>query len=382
MAEKKTKEFFRVLMFTVVSVSAALVQMGSFALFNEAFGWSYWAAYLTSLLLSVLWNFTVNRKVTFKSANNVPVAMLLVLLFYAVFTPVSTILGNLADERGVNEYIVLIVTMLANFVLEFLYTRYVVYRGSCDTAEQQPKSPDRKPVLYKILYAIVRLFYRKREFVGELPDEPSVIVANHAQIHGPLIAQLYYPRKKRIWCDERVMSVKSFAKYAYEDFWAGKPKWCRWFFWLCSRLLAPLGAFVFKHSDTIAVYRDSRLIGTLRETAEALKNGYDIIIFPEQREAYNEIVNGLQPHFTAISGVYYAKTGKEVAFVPLYNAPRIRNAALGSPLHFNRALSRSEAERELVDEIKQQITRLAKELPPHTVLPYDNVGRKNYPKSR
>lgn len=129
-----TKEFWRAFKFLLISISAGIVQVGTFTLFNELFNWGYWVAYLTSLLLSVLWNFTINRKYTFKSANNVKIAMLLVLLFYAVFTPVSTILGNLAESNGANEYLVLAVTMLSNFALEFLYTRYVVYRNSCDTA--------------------------------------------------------------------------------------------------------------------------------------------------------------------------------------------------------------------------------------------------------
>ena len=85
--------------------------------------------------MSIIWNFTVNRKVTFKAANNVTIAMILILLFYAVFTPVSTILGDYVESKNVNEYIVLGVTMISNFVLEFLYTRYIVYRNSCDTAK-------------------------------------------------------------------------------------------------------------------------------------------------------------------------------------------------------------------------------------------------------
>jgi len=132
--ETKFKEVIRAVKFTLVSASAAAVQILSFTLLNELLHWNYWGAYLVSLLLSVLWNFTINRKITFKAANNIKIAMLLVLAFYAVFTPVSTILGNLAENSGVNEYIVLIVTMLSNLVLEFLYTRFVVYRNSCDTA--------------------------------------------------------------------------------------------------------------------------------------------------------------------------------------------------------------------------------------------------------
>lgn len=114
--------------FTLFSISAGIVQIGSFALFEELLHWKYWPAYLTSLVLSVLWNFTFNRRFTFKSAANVPVAMAKVFGFYAVFTPLSTWLGHIAESSGINDYIVLIVTMLSNFVLEFLFCKFVVYR--------------------------------------------------------------------------------------------------------------------------------------------------------------------------------------------------------------------------------------------------------------
>ena len=132
--KKNNKEVLRAVKFLFISISAGIVQVLSFTLLNEILNLDYWYAYLPSLLLSIIWNFTINRKYTFKSANNVKIAMLLVLAFYVVFTPVSTILGNLAETNGVNEYIVLAITMLSNFVLEFLYNRYVVYRNSCDTA--------------------------------------------------------------------------------------------------------------------------------------------------------------------------------------------------------------------------------------------------------
>lgn len=118
--------------FTLFSISAGLIQMGSFALL-ELFVPYYWMAYLSSLVLSVLWNFTLNRRYTFKSAANVPVAMAKVAGFYLVFTPASTYLGHVATEAGVNDFIVFVVTMLANFVLEFLFCKLVVYRGQENT---------------------------------------------------------------------------------------------------------------------------------------------------------------------------------------------------------------------------------------------------------
>lgn len=144
--KKDLKEFFRALKFLLISISAGVIQIGTFTLMNELFVWNYWVSYLISLLLSIIWNFTINRKYTFKSANNITIAMLLVLGFYAVFTPVSTILGNLAETSGVNEYIVLAVTMIANFILEFLFTRFVVYRNSCDTAKDKKSTESKEEI--------------------------------------------------------------------------------------------------------------------------------------------------------------------------------------------------------------------------------------------
>ena len=131
---KNKKELLQVLKFTLFSVSAGLIQVGSFAIM-EIFIKTYWIPYLTSLLLSIIWNFTLNRKYTFKSANNVPIAMAKVLGFYLVFTPLSTWLGSLAESAGAHDFLILALTMLSNFILEFLFCKFVVYRGSEDTRE-------------------------------------------------------------------------------------------------------------------------------------------------------------------------------------------------------------------------------------------------------
>lgn len=126
------KNLLQAVKFTLFSASAGIIQIVSFAILG-IFIQSYWITYLTSLVLSILWNFTLNRRYTFKSAANVPVAMAKVFCFYLVFTPVSTYLGNQAEQMGINDFIVLIVTMLCNFILEFLYCKFVVYRGQEDT---------------------------------------------------------------------------------------------------------------------------------------------------------------------------------------------------------------------------------------------------------
>ena len=138
METNKKKEWIRVVKFTLFSVSAGLIEIVSFALLNELLHLPYWMSYLIALVLSVLWNFTLNRKFTFKSAANVPVAMLKVACYYAVFTPLSTVLEHLlAGNLGWNEYLVTAINMLLNFVTEFLFQRFVVYRNSVDTAEKK-----------------------------------------------------------------------------------------------------------------------------------------------------------------------------------------------------------------------------------------------------
>ena len=135
-------ELRRTWKFLLFSCSAGLIELGSFALFNEVLHWAHWAAYLTALVLSVLWNFTLNRKFTFQSANNVPQAMALVLLYYCAFTPLSTLLGSyLADTLHWNEYLVTFLNMVLNLVTEYVYDRLVVYRGAVDTARRPEKQP-------------------------------------------------------------------------------------------------------------------------------------------------------------------------------------------------------------------------------------------------
>ncbi len=130
------KDFWRFIKFALFSASAGLIQMGAFALLNELTGWTYWPCYLTALLLSITWNFTLNRKFTFRSAANVPVAMMKVLGYYAVFTPLTTILGDyLAETLMWNEYLVTGLNMLLNFTTEYLFQRYVVFGQSIDTAK-------------------------------------------------------------------------------------------------------------------------------------------------------------------------------------------------------------------------------------------------------
>lgn len=140
MDKDKKRELIRTLKFALFSVSAGVIQILSYTLFVEVFHWNNdkgltWLSNLISLILSVIWNFTFNRKFTFKSAANVPIAMLKVAAFYAVFSPVSALCTNFLSGKGWNEYLIEAIFMVLNLVLEYFYQRFFVFKGSIDSAE-------------------------------------------------------------------------------------------------------------------------------------------------------------------------------------------------------------------------------------------------------
>ena len=136
-ARQNRKELLRTIKFVLFSISAGVIELVSFTLLNELTGLSYWPCYLTALILSVLWNFTLNRKFTFQSASNVPVAMLKVAAYYLVFTPITTVGGNyLVETLHWNEYLVTILNMILNLSTEYLYDRFVVFGKTIDTNDR------------------------------------------------------------------------------------------------------------------------------------------------------------------------------------------------------------------------------------------------------
>lgn len=382
MKENKFKELFRVIKFTIISISAGLIQIGSFTLINEIFDCNYWVAYIPSLLLSIIWNFTINRKITFKSSNNVTKSMILVLLFYAVFTPLSTLLGTYLTSINVNEYIVQGINMLLNFVLEFLYTRYIVYRNSCDTINTEKKKD--KPLIYRIIRWFITSAYKKKDFINikNLPDEPCIIIGNHAQIYGPLACALYYPRNKSIWCRSEMLKASEVPAYAYEDFWSRKPKITRFFYKILSYLIAIPISYILKHSYTQPVYKDARIASTFKSSIESLNQGKDIIIFPEGRTSYNNIINDFQDKYVDLARFYFKKYGKEIYFVPMYSAPYLKKIIIGKPIKYDSKMNIDEQRKIICDYLKQEITNEALNLPKHKVVPYDNLSKKDYPYSK
>lgn len=234
---------------------------------------------------------------------------------------------------------------------------------------------------YKIIKWLVRACYPKMEVEGtrNLPDAPSIIVGNHTQMNGPIAAELYCPGRHYTWCAGQMMKLKEVPEYAFRDFWSQKPRWTHPFYKLMSYIIAPLSVCLFNNANTVGVYRDARIIKTFKDTVKRLEEGNHVVIFPEHDVKYNHILYDFQDKFIDIARLYYKKTGKELAFVPLYIAPKLKKMYLGKPVQFCAAEPMDTQRARIRDYLMKSITDIACALPEHTVVPYRNIPKKYYP---
>lgn len=237
--------------------------------------------------------------------------------------------------------------------------------------------------IYAVVKWLVRLIYPKTGTAGSenLPPAPAVIVGNHTQMNGPICAQLYMPRRCAIWCAGEMMDPKTVHEYAFRDFWSQKPRYTHWFYRILSWIITPLAVGIFNNADTIPVYRDSRMITTFRRSIETLNRGLDVVIFPEHDVKYNNIVYDFQENFVDTARFYYRKTATALSFVPAYFAPSLRQIVFGRPVQFDPDAPIEQERTRICAYLKAEITRLARELPEHTVIPYRNIPKKLYPKN-
>lgn len=239
----------------------------------------------------------------------------------------------------------------------------------------------KQSLLYKFLERILRVFYPEMEIVGEehIPAEPCIIVGNHTQMNGPICAELYTPGPHYTWCAGEMMRMADVPEYAFRDFWSQKPKWTHPWYKLLSYVIAPLAVFIFNNAHTIAVYHDTRLIGTFKNTVKRLQEGNCIVIFPEHDVKYNHILYDFQKKFIDVAKLYYKKTGQAVCFVPLYIAPRLKQIHYGRPIRFDPNAPINEERDRICQYLMDEITQIACSLPEHTVIPYRNIPKKLYP---
>lgn len=236
-------------------------------------------------------------------------------------------------------------------------------------------------ICYRIIRWLIWVFYPKITVEGleNLSDEASILVGNHSHMHGPICGELYLPGNRRIWCAHQMMEMKEVPAYAFEDFWSRKPKQTHWFYRLLSYLIAPISVCVFKNANTIPVYYDSRLLTTFKQTVAALEENANVIVFPECYDPYNNIVYRFRDQFISIAKTYYKRTGKALNFVPLYIAPNLKKMYLGKPIRFDPEAPIEEERQRIVTYLMEEVTNIAVSLPMHTVIPYPNLPKKDYP---
>lgn len=233
---------------------------------------------------------------------------------------------------------------------------------------------------FKVLERIIRFFYIKADVIGWeiLPESNAIIVANHCQMNGPLCGQFYMKDNCYIWCAGQMMNAKEVPEYAFTDFWSQKPKWTHPFFKLLSHLIVPVAVCLFNNARTIAVYRDTRIMSTFKDTIKMLQKGANILIFPEEDVKHNNILYRFQENFIDIAKYYHKKSSIPVTFVPMYIAPKLKKMYIGKGIVFNPENDIAEERKHIASYLSEEITKIARELPEHTVVPYRNIPKKNY----
>ncbi len=237
--------------------------------------------------------------------------------------------------------------------------------------------------LFRLVKRGLMWVYPKLELHGtdHITTEPCIIVGNHTQIHGPIAGELFLDDNCYTWCAAEMTKLKEVPAYAFEDFWSQKPRWTRFFYKPLSYLIAPLSVLVFNNARTIPVYHDMRVISTFKKTVRILMDGGNVVIFPEFNEKYNNIVYNFQENFVDTAKLYFKKTGKEVLFVPMYVAPNLKGVYFGEGVRFSSETAIEEERTRICNCLKEKITEIARNLPEHTVVPYRNIPKKDYPKN-
>ncbi|MBR3015822.1 MAG: 1-acyl-sn-glycerol-3-phosphate acyltransferase [Clostridia bacterium] len=237
---------------------------------------------------------------------------------------------------------------------------------------------------YRALKWIAKALFPKMRVEGleNIPAGGAVIVGNHAHAYGPVGAELYLGSNRYTWCAAEMMNLKEVPAYAFQDFWSMKPRYTHLFFKMLSYLAAPLSVLIFNNANTVPVYHDVRVMKTFRETLRLLREGKNIVVFPEHVVPRNNIVYDFQDRFIDLGRMYYNLTQKELSFVPMYIAPRLKKIILGKPIRYRSDAFMDQERRRIKEELMEAVTALGRSQPRHIVIPYAVIPQKDYPFNR
>lgn len=238
----------------------------------------------------------------------------------------------------------------------------------------------KKSILFVIIRALVKFFYPRIEVVGmeSIPDRDAVLVGNHCLMNGPISAELYLPENCYTWCAGQMMNLKEVPAYAFKDFWSQKPELLKPFYKLLSYIIAPFSVSIFNSARTVGVYHDMRILSTFKTSVSMLKEGKNMVIFPEKDEQDNNIVYKFQDRFVDMAKLYYRTNGKTLSFVPMYVAPKLKKIYVGKGVTFNPENDINDERIKICKYLSEEITKIARALPEHTVVPYKNLPKKHF----
>ena len=220
---------------------------------------------------------------------------------------------------------------------------------------------------FRIMCFLARiLFPRSRVTFEEEPgEEPCVFISNHANIHGPIMMTLDFPRLHRTWTADCALDRSMAPNYAYHDVFFGRSRKCRWFWRLMSRFVGAALPPLLEAAGTIPAYRDQQVTRTFQQSLETLAEGLDLVIFAEAPHRFSEFVNELQSGFADLGRMWYRKTGQRLKFFPVYLEPKGRTVSVGRAVTFDPdAAPHGERER-ISGSLRDGIDRLARALPHH-----------------
>ncbi len=226
----------------------------------------------------------------------------------------------------------------------------------------------KKTFTYNVVAAIGRVICPRStvNFEGGEPTEPGIIVCNHSSIRGPVMMTLYYGRPHKNWIISYALEREKTANFAFHDFFVGEGRRVKWFWRLLSKIVAKILPGVLSQAGPIAVYHDSRIIKTFRNTMAALSEGYDVVVFGESPERYSEYVNRMQLGIIDVAALYYKRTGKKLKIYPAYIEKKNRLIEVAPPIEYGPELDKNGT----CEKISSEIDRMARGMKKHKPVPF------------
>ncbi|MDD3337198.1 MAG: hypothetical protein PHI98_17075, partial [Eubacteriales bacterium] len=221
----------------------------------------------------------------------------------------------------------------------------------------------------KIIITILRpLYYHKvigKERLQGYEDGSMILVCNHGELYGPVVANLYVPVTFRPWVIAEMTNREAIVEHMYvgtmmRQRWIPE-KWKR----PILRAITPILIWVFDSLEAIPVHRGKprELMHTFRDTMDAMQAGDNVLLFPENGENHApgekgyalEGVGQLYTGFAMIAPMYYAKTKKCAVFVPIYASKKLRTVTIGEGIVYDPKANASEEKMRIVNGLLGQM---------------------------